>query len=134
MVKFMKGPAGYNGPDFSVEVKQIDVTGIGPEPDTSWRFIDAAGHGHHYDKGYPTLKEITEPCEEDGETLDRHVRWECPHCGEVIEPAKVWSSFTRSIPGEKRYRVGKADVTRETFMVYWRRYQEAKLQEMEEGL
>lgn len=79
---------------------------VGPQPDKNWKFIDAAGHGHFWKDGYPTLKVVEFDCYctavEDEHT---DTRLECPHCGEVIKPGTT-SSF-----GDRRMERGDLRVT-----------------------
>jgi hypothetical protein len=71
-----------------IETEMIDVTSGLPRPDHAWTFTDAHDHDHRWDDGYPTLVVVTEEpywcpdCED--EHTDSH--YECPLCGEVIEP------------------------------------------------
>ena len=129
-------PTTAAGPTLRVEVDRIDVSSWGPERDPNWRHIDAAGHGHFYDNGYPTLHEVTETATDpdDGDEYQVHIRWECPHCGEHIVPA-TWSSMGNStVPGVKRYFVDDVEVDRETFMEVWRPLQQQRLAEQEAAI
>lgn len=121
-------------PRLEVRTAHIDITGIGPEPDQAWKFIDTNGHAHHYDKGYPTLREITEPVSEDGEEWEAHVRWECPHCDEVIEPSKRYNGFTQTIFGQRSYIIDGRHVPRDEFLPVWRSVELQRLAEREAQL
>ena len=86
------------------ETEQIPVMSNLPTRDEQWRFIDAAGHGHFWQDGYPTLKTVEVECycsAVDEEHTVSH--FECPHCGEVIEPGtKPPSPFPTYINGPTR--------------------------------
>lgn len=118
-----------------IDTSEVDVTSWGREHDPAWRYLDAAGHGHFYEPGYPTLREITQlVADEWGEEWQEHVRWECPHCGEHIVPG-TRSSFGRStIPGSKRYFVNENEVDRGTFIAAWRSHTDQRLAEQEAAL
>lgn len=53
-----------SGAGWSIEIHQewIDITGIGPQPDPSWRYTDHADHEHHATQtgGHPTLVEVVD--------------------------------------------------------------------------
>lgn len=124
-------------PNLEIRVSQIDCTSWGPDADPDWKYVDAAGHGHFRTKaGYPTLKEITEPFTDpdDGETWDRHIRWECPHCGEHIVPGTLLAQVSRSFPGQRHYLIDGKEVDRDVFTQAWRPYATARLQEEEAAL
>jgi hypothetical protein len=118
--------------DLRIELEHIDVTGFGPKLNPYWKMVDAAGHGHFYDhpgEQYPTLREITEPAwDEDGE-YEAHVRWECPHCGEHIEPGTKPGMTRETIPGMKRYYVDGREVDRKTFLEIYRPFRQGELEE-----
>lgn len=125
-----------SGPTLRIERESIDVSSWGQERDPNWRYVDAAGHGHFYDKGYPTLSEVTETMvdPDDGDEWQAHVRWECPHCGEVIKPASRPSMGDSTVPGMKRYYVDEVEVDRETFLASWRPLAEQQLAEQEAAI
>jgi hypothetical protein len=73
---------------FSVDQDVQYLHGHGP--DEKWTYTDKAGHAHHYDNGYPTLRAIIThvPCPDwecgcDGFDV---THYECPECGERINP------------------------------------------------
>jgi hypothetical protein len=134
MAAFTRNPAGTV--PIRVEQDSISVDWWGPERDPQWRHVDAAGHGHFYDDGYPTLHEVTETMgdPDDGDEWQAHVRWECPHCGEHIEPGTRQSMGTRAVPGMKRYFVDDQEVDRETFLVAWREIETQRMAEREAGI
>ena len=125
-----------SGPSLRVEVDRIDATTWGPERDPQWRFVDGAGHGHFYDKGYPTLHEVTETMVDPdaGDEWQAHVRWECPHCGEEIRPGRIQSMERTTVPGMKRYFVDEVEVDRDTFLTAWRPLAEQELAEREAAI
>lgn len=92
------------------------------EPDPDWRFIDAAGHGHFHSNGYPTLKEVTEPCfdADSGDQWDRHVRFECPHCGEVIVPGRR-AAAPVYVHGPECYTIDGREVSPDEYADQWSR-------------
>lgn len=71
------------------ETEVIAFTSNAPSRDPDWTYTDKRGHEHHYEGGlYPTLRWVVDEtywcddCQEDHE--DGH--YECPECGEHIEP------------------------------------------------
>lgn len=119
-----------------VEVDHLDTTSWGNEHDPAWRHVDEAGHGHFYAPGFPTLHEVTETMvdPDDGDEWEAHVRWECPHCGEHIEPGKRSSHGRSTTPGRRRYFVGDQEVDRDEFLAAWRPQAGKRLADEEAGL
>lgn len=91
----------------TAEQEYIDVLDDSPKPDKVWRFIDAAGHGHFWKDGYPTLELTMVPCycgdDDDEHTVDEYV---CPHCREVIRPGLI-----HPLRGAMRPMKGRLNVT-----------------------
>lgn len=85
---------------FHTSVKYIDVTTTGPEPVRDWRYVDAAGHGHYYAPGYPTLTHVVDEwaADDDGEEYPVRTHMECPHCGEHITPETRYSMGRSTVP------------------------------------
>jgi hypothetical protein len=72
------------------ETERIPVMSDLPSADKEWRFIDAAGHGHFWRDGYPTLRTVEADCYCDAVHEDHTIsHFECPHCAEVIEPGTI---------------------------------------------
>lgn len=88
-----------------VETEQIEITSNSPRPDPNWRFTDAAGHEHFYDKtakGYPTLDAVSEEPYWCADCREEHEedRLECLRCMEVVTPGVTGPSMFREfIPG-----------------------------------
>lgn len=93
----------------TLERDVIDMTSGLPSWNEQWRFTDRNGHEHHYDRGFPTLREVIDEqhwC--DGtEGFARHdPHWhvdrshhECLECGVTVEP-RVDPPYTpKSMPG-----------------------------------
>jgi hypothetical protein len=89
---------------YSIDTELIDVTSSSPTPNERWRFTDANGHEHHYDKGYPSLSLVIDEshwclgnegvyAHDPHEAVDRS-HYQCRICGEVIEPT-LDPPFTR---------------------------------------
>lgn len=101
----------YNTTRWSVDITQdrIDTTCDIPTLDPRWTFTDAAGHDHHYDRGYPTLDYIIDAshwCDghEGMYNHDPHEQadeshYECLICREVIEPGILPAFTPQSVPG-----------------------------------
>ena len=79
-----------------------------PEPDPDWTFIDAAGHAHYSDDGYPTLERVvvdTWWCADCHEHHDDEAM-ACRVCGERIRPGTLAPSpFSRRMPGTETWAV-----------------------------
>lgn len=79
------------GPWTITDVTEMtEVYSSSPVTDKGWKVIDAAGHGHFWRDGYPTLTWVEdEPwfCEEHAE-MHENGHWECPHCAERITPGR----------------------------------------------
>lgn len=90
---------------WKVEVDQEMITlppDPRPVPDESWRFMDAARHGHFWRGGsYPTLEWVQLPCTMGhDDDCDSEGFYRCPHCDEAISPGmKPGSLFSQSIAG-----------------------------------
>jgi hypothetical protein len=78
-----------------------EVYSNSPTPAKDWRFIDAAGHGHFWQDGYPTLRWASVPCTMGhGDDCDAEGWWECRLCAEHISPGmKPPSMFPKMIAG-----------------------------------
>lgn len=130
--------AKHAPPALKLEIREEPIvvnTIADRRPDLDWRYIDSMGHGHYRDKtGYPTLTEITQTEEDEEGEWERHVRWECPHCGEHIVPGQCWTGGTTRIPGMRRYLVNGEEVDRETFIPLWRAHRQRQLDEEEAKL
>lgn len=80
-----------------------------PEADPAWTFVDSEGHGHFWkNKGYPTLRWISEPCTMGHDDCDAEGHYECAVCGEEIQPGSrtaqpIW------IPGFVTYTLTTND-------------------------
>lgn len=98
-------------PDRTFSVEQPVQHVHGWAADERWAYTDKAGHAHRYEPGdgghYPTLVVRTAhvPCNDDDCGCDGYEdRWRvCPHCGEVIRPAKRPTVYL--LPGHPRYAV-----------------------------
>lgn len=115
-------------PNLRIEFENVNIHSYNERvPDPSWRLIDKNGHGHFYTAAgsdhYPTLREITH--EEEDDDLDEPYlvfdHYECPHCGEVIEPGMKYSDGKQSIDGSKRYFIDNAEIDRDVFVEVWKR-------------
>ena len=121
--------------EFAWRRDMIDVTSMW-RTDTSWVFIDAAGHKHqyytdgkpadHYDPSaqyeLPTIVWVSEGpgYYPDGSEYDTG-HYECCQCGEEVKPQCTGDSFRQHIPGMTHYEIDGEPVTREEFE---RRYEE----------
>jgi hypothetical protein len=97
--------------NFELTINQdwIDVTSSRPSSNEYWKFTDAAGHEHQYANGYPTLRLVVDAehwCsgDEGWTPHDPHMQvdeshYECPECGEVIEPKMDPPYTPKSMPG-----------------------------------
>jgi len=118
----MSTSTSFRARDGTILEARQDVTVVHIEghsvPDEAWRFTDAAGHGHYYRGGYPTLKEVwylgwcgrCRDTHDEGEILDHY---ECAECGEDISPAVTWTGPSAvQLPGLRSYtRCGWITVT-----------------------
>ena len=99
-------------------------------PDTSWVFMDAAGHEHRWFSGARPAQSYT-PSEtyetpslvwvhdgwgyyEDGERYELGHR-ECATCGERIEPRYTSDTVRQYVPGLRWFRINGMSVSREEF-------------------
>jgi len=84
-------------PDITLEViRDHETIDVGRVPDPDWRMVDAAGHGHFYDDGYPTLEWEGLPCTMGhGDDCDAEGFYRCPMCWEEIQPA--WKDGGREV-------------------------------------
>ncbi len=74
----------------TAEQEMIPISMSGPVADTSWQHLDAAGHGHFWQDGYPTLEWVRVPCTMGHDhDCDAEGYYRCPNCGEVIIPGTV---------------------------------------------
>lgn len=63
------------------------VTFDRPELDPTWRVVDANGHGHFYEDGYPTLEWMGLPCTMGhDEDCDVEGYYACRLCRVKVEP------------------------------------------------
>lgn len=92
----------------TVTREQIPIYSNSPQPDKNWRHVDQQEHEHVYGLNYPTLVYVEdEPwwCEEHSEFHEAG-HYECPLCGEHIEPGLTGSSpFPTYINGPKDVRL-----------------------------
>jgi hypothetical protein len=100
-----------------IEREYIEVSMLSPrDPDPRWRFVDAAGHEHHWDGDRtPTLEPKLERqwwCED---CMDEHEDWvlACAQCGEVITPMTVPGQPVQRIPGPVSYYLDDEPITKE---------------------
>lgn len=84
--------------DLRIDQDYIDVTSDLPD----WRYVDAAGHGHFFDSGYPTLRWVPQPCTMGHDECEAEGYYECPLCEEQIAP-KTRMGSRKSIPGQRTY-------------------------------
>lgn len=106
-----------SGPRLEMHTERIEVTTGLPQPDPKWTHTDRAGHAHAYgtkEDPYPTLAlRRSEPywCED---CQDEHTdTWfECPQCGEKIEPGTYIDSSPQYIPGLTAYYIDGQEVSR----------------------
>jgi hypothetical protein len=98
-----------------IERDMIDVTTNVPTQDKAWRYTDEHGHEHHWDHGYPTLRQVVDEVryDEDGDEYEI-THFECPLCSEVIRPgARPPSAFREYIPGRSHYYLNGESITEE---------------------
>lgn len=123
------GTVTIEGTTFEVDRCMVEATS-NHRPDTSWVFIDAAGHEHrwflngqpattyspleHYDT--PSLITIKDGVGywDDGEPYDI-VHRECRKCGEIIEPAYTADTSRVMVPGIARYYINGESVSESAF-------------------
>lgn len=114
---------------FEMEQEVIDVTSS-HRPDTSWRFVDAAGHEHRwfaddqpaesYRSGakydVPTLVWVKDGVryDEDGEPYDVGHN-ECLQCGEHVDPRYTADTTRRKMAGLASYWINGTEVPQEDF-------------------
>ncbi|MFI2620421.1 hypothetical protein [Streptomyces sp. NPDC018584] len=109
----------HEGRTLEVETERIEVTTALPQPDPRWTYTDRAGHEHAYGQRgsaahtYPTLaRRESEPywCSDcDDEHTD--VWFECPLCGEQIEPGTFIDTSPQYMPGPTTYLIDGEPVT-----------------------
>lgn len=122
-----------SGREFHVHCELIDVTSL-HRPDTSWHLTDRAGHdhrwyigdapardysaGHHYH--LPTLHRLFDHWEydRDGERFAIY-RWECPSCGETIEPGFTSDTTIQYVSGLRSFAIDGVAVDEPTFRREW---------------
>jgi DNA-directed RNA polymerase subunit RPC12/RpoP len=112
--------AKYGTPmgELRIEREMIDVTSASPYADEDWTYTDQQGHPHRYDHGYPTLTWIIDRtywCEDCG---DEHTEghYECPLCGERIEPGLKGPDMSRRyMPGRTSYYLDDEEISPERF-------------------
>lgn len=85
-----------------------------PTADSRWSFVDASGHEHYYEHGYPTLDYMVDRehwCQgdegfmaHDPHTAIDEAHYECKICREVITPAT-------EPPGTPHYVAGATSAT-----------------------
>ena len=114
---------------FRIESTPVEVTSL-HRPDTSWRFVDKAGHEHRWWEGLglaiqyrptsqyyvDTVKKVVDGWyyDEDGEPFARW-HYECDQCGDKVEPGYCADTHTQYIPGIKRCYINDVLVTPEEF-------------------
>lgn len=121
-----------SGETFESYTDKIDVTRMS-RPDTSWHFVDAAGHEHRWyhngepAKAYdpmhrhdlPTLERVLDPPMIDEEDLDtddyQRSHLECRICREHIRPGYTSDAYRTYIAGLTRYSINGASVSHEEF-------------------
>ncbi len=109
----------YQGRRLEIETEHIEVSTALPQPDPRWTYTDHAGHRHAYGargpvtQMYPTLAlRESEPywCNDcDDEHTDRW--YECPLCGEKIEPGTFVDTSPQYISGYTSYLIDGEPVT-----------------------
>lgn len=101
--------------DLQFECEPIEITSNLPEPDKGWRFTDTNGHEHYWRDGYVTLVLVDDErywCEDCGEDhVESH--WECPLCGEHIEPRTVVYPYRRWMPGLRSWTLNGEPISEE---------------------
>jgi hypothetical protein len=109
--------------ELRLEVDMIDVTSALPRPDPRWTYTDQAGHQHRYDKTapghyYPTQVVVTEEPYWCPDCHDEHSdsHYECPLCGEEIEPGLVSAPLYREyMPGLASYYLNDEPITKDEY-------------------
>jgi hypothetical protein len=100
-----------------IETEQIEITSNLPRPDHSWRYTDEQGHGHYWaDDSYPTLRRVNDRTYWCGDCCDDHTdsHWECPLCGETIEPGLTGpSGFREFMSGRTSYLLNGEPISKE---------------------
>jgi hypothetical protein len=109
-----------------VDVDYEDATSAWPTPNEHWRHVDASGHEHRYERGYPTLRLVVDEshwCDgtegfalHDGHEQTDRSHYECAECGEVVVPAMDPPGMPKMVPGRATaalvgYRSSGARVT-----------------------
>lgn len=101
----------YRSRNWALEVRQdrIDVTSDRPTPNERWRFTDAQGHEHRYDRGYPTLDFVVDEqhwcdgtegiCNHDPHWAVDESHYECKICHQAVEPTMDPPYTPKSVPG-----------------------------------
>lgn len=95
MAKLFKGLSS-RGVEIVWYQDSVDITSERATPNERWKFTDADGHEHYYDRGYPTLEYVVDVqhwCDgTEGFALhDPHMQvdrghYECMECRVIIEP------------------------------------------------
>jgi hypothetical protein len=111
--------------------ERLDVTSL-HRPDTSWSYVDHAGHVHQwhvagggpatsYDpsRAYetPTLVWVKDGEEwwEDADEPHAVGHLECPQCGEHVQPRYMADTCTQYIAGLRWYRINGRSVSESDF-------------------
>ena len=97
------------------ETDRIDVTSSLPRPDPKWTYTDQQGHEHYREgNGYPTLVVVLEEPYWCPDCHDEHQwsHYECPLCGETIEPGLLPPSpYREYIPGMTHYYLNDEEIS-----------------------
>lgn len=114
----LSGPLG----ELAMEVEVIDVSSALPYADPDWRFTDAAGHEHYRaEGGYPTLRHHLDSverwwCEDCGEEhVEERGHYECPLCGETVQPGSKVDTHRRFQPGLRSYTLDGQPISQERY-------------------
>jgi hypothetical protein len=108
-----------DGRTLEIDTERIDVSTALPQPDPNWTYTDRASHTHTYgqpgERTYPTLELRTSEPYWCAECEDEHTdTWfECPLCGEKIDPGTRIDTSPKYIPGLTSYRIDGQHVTKE---------------------
>lgn len=96
-----------------VERATMTVAANAPTPDRSWRHVDANGHEHRWNDGWPTLRWVVDDtyyCESCNDThAEGH--WECALCGEHVTPGMRTDPFPRVVPVSTDYYLNDERIT-----------------------
>lgn len=109
--------------ELTVETEWVTVDGYETKPDSTWRFVDEAGHRHGYwneDEPFPTLEKKTRPsfccdeCEDFDDPNGEESYYVCRNCSEEIAPRFKRVSTSKNVKTVERYTLKTVrTVTRE---------------------